>query len=142
MIQRVKKLASKIHVHFVNFAAKFVHTRRALSSIVINSHQELVSNQACNPLDPHKFFLSFSRWRSFTVPGTNVAPFPYLMWGVVFTACVVFSFSFFFHLYMLVHYCKSNVEFELSFQFVCMNIGIFFLRVIHRSRRDSKLPTT
>jgi hypothetical protein len=37
-------------------------------------------------------FLSFSQWRSFTVLGTKVAPFPYFMWGVVFTACVVFLF--------------------------------------------------
>ena len=51
--QRVKNLASKLHVHSVNFAAKLVHTRRALSSTVINSHQEPVSGQACNPLDPH-----------------------------------------------------------------------------------------
>jgi hypothetical protein len=43
---------------------------------VINSHQEPVSGQACNPPDPHWFFLSFSRWRSFTVLGTKVAPFP------------------------------------------------------------------
>jgi hypothetical protein len=35
--QRVKKLASKLYVHSVNFAAKLVHTRRALSSTVINS---------------------------------------------------------------------------------------------------------
>jgi len=54
--QRVKKLASKLHVHSVNFAAKLVHTRRALSSTIINSHQEPVSGQACNPLDPHCFF--------------------------------------------------------------------------------------
>jgi len=74
--QRVKKLASKLHVHSVNFAAKLVHTRRALSSTIINSHQEPVSDQACNPPDPHCFFLSFSRWRSFTVLGTKVAPFP------------------------------------------------------------------
>jgi len=47
--QRVKKLASKLHVHSVNFAAKLVHTRRALSSTVINFHQEPVSGQACNP---------------------------------------------------------------------------------------------
>jgi len=33
-------------------------------------------------------------WRSFTVPDTEVAPFPYLMWGVAFTACVVFSFTY------------------------------------------------
>ena len=52
--QRVKKLASKLHVHSVNFAAKLVHTRRALSGLaVINSHQEPVSGQACNPPDPH-----------------------------------------------------------------------------------------
>jgi hypothetical protein len=47
------KLASKLHVHSVNFAAKLVHTRRALSSIVINSHQEPVSGQARNTPDPH-----------------------------------------------------------------------------------------
>ena len=75
--QRVKKLASKLHVHSVNFAAKLVHTKRALSSTTItNSHQEPVSGQACNPLDPHWFFLSFLRWRSCTVLGTKVAPFP------------------------------------------------------------------
>jgi len=51
--QRGKKLASKLHVHSVNLAAKLVHTRRALSSTVINSHQEPVSGQACNPPDPH-----------------------------------------------------------------------------------------
>jgi chaperone required for assembly of F1-ATPase len=51
--QRVKKLASKLHVHSVNFAAKLIHTRRALSSTVINSHQEPISGQVCNPLDPH-----------------------------------------------------------------------------------------
>jgi len=51
--QRVKKLASKLHVHSVNFAAKLVHTRRPLSITVINRHQEPVSGQACSPLDPH-----------------------------------------------------------------------------------------
>ena len=51
--QRVKKLASKLHVHSVNLAAKLVHTRRALSSTIINSHQEPVSGQDCNHLDPH-----------------------------------------------------------------------------------------
>ena len=45
--------SSKLHVHSVNFAAKLNHTRRALSSTVINSHQEPVSGQACNPPDPH-----------------------------------------------------------------------------------------
>jgi hypothetical protein len=43
----------KLHVHSVNFAAKLVHIRCALPSTVINSHQEPVLGQACNPLDPH-----------------------------------------------------------------------------------------
>jgi len=51
--QRVKKLASKLYVHFVNFAAKLVHTKRALSSTVVDSHQEPVLGQACNPPDLH-----------------------------------------------------------------------------------------
>ena len=58
--QRVKKLASKVHVHSVNLAAKLVHTRRAFSRTVINSHQEPVSGQACNPLDPHCIFPLFA----------------------------------------------------------------------------------
>ena len=38
--ERLKKLASsKIHVHSVNYAAYHVHTRRTLSSNIINFHQ-------------------------------------------------------------------------------------------------------
>jgi hypothetical protein len=48
----IKKLASKLHVHSVNYAAKLIHTRRALSSTIIKSHQEPVSSQACNLLIP------------------------------------------------------------------------------------------
>jgi hypothetical protein len=51
--QRVKKLASKLHVQSVNNAAKLVHTRLALSDTIIDSHQETVSGQACCPPDPH-----------------------------------------------------------------------------------------
>jgi len=58
--QRVTKLASKLHVHPVNFAAKLVHIRRALSSTVINSHQEPVSGQACNLLEYQSFPLLFA----------------------------------------------------------------------------------
>jgi hypothetical protein len=50
--QRVKKLTTKLHVHSVNYAAKLVHTRRALSSTVVNSHQETVSGRACSPPGP------------------------------------------------------------------------------------------
>jgi hypothetical protein len=32
---------------------KLVHTRRALSSTITNSHQKPVSEKACNPPDPH-----------------------------------------------------------------------------------------
>ena len=43
-------------VHSVNCAAILVHTRNALSSTIINSHQETVSGQACNPPDPFFIF--------------------------------------------------------------------------------------
>ena len=55
--QRGKKLASKLHVHSVYYAAKLVHTRHALSSTVINSHQKTASGEACNPPDPQFLFL-------------------------------------------------------------------------------------
>ena len=58
--QRVRKLPYKLLVHFVNFAAKLVHTRRAISSNVINSNQEPVSGQACNPPIPIDFFFLFT----------------------------------------------------------------------------------
>jgi len=38
--QRIKKLASKLHVHSVNYAAELDHNRRILSSTIINSHQQ------------------------------------------------------------------------------------------------------
>ena len=69
----IKKLAFKLQVHSVNYAAKPVHTRRALFNTIINSHQETVSGPACNSPDPHwPFFLL----EEFTVPSTKVAPFP------------------------------------------------------------------
>jgi len=51
--QRLTVFASKLDVHFVNYAAKLAHTRCALSSTIINSLQATVSGQACNPPDPH-----------------------------------------------------------------------------------------
>ena len=53
---RVKKLASKLHIHYVDYAAKLVHTRRALSSTINNSHPETVPGQACSLPDPHWYF--------------------------------------------------------------------------------------
>ena len=58
----------------VNSAAKLVHTRRALSSTVINSHQEPFQAKPATLLIP--IDVSFPRWRSFTVLGTEVALFP------------------------------------------------------------------
>ena len=47
-------------------------------------------------LTPINIVFSFAWWSSFTVPGTK-APVPYLIWGVVFTACcLVFSLFFFY----------------------------------------------
>ena len=36
-------------------------------------------------------FSFFLWWRSFTVPGTKVAPFPQLLWGVNYHCLVYFS---------------------------------------------------
>jgi len=60
----------------------------------MNSHQEPLSGQACNPPGSHSPFSFFCSlwWKSFTVPGTQVDPFPSITQGVVFTACVVFTF--------------------------------------------------
>jgi hypothetical protein len=53
------RLASKHHVHSVKYAAKLVHTRRALSSTNINSRQETLSGQKpVTLLIPIDLFLS------------------------------------------------------------------------------------
>jgi hypothetical protein len=45
-VQRVDKLASKLHVHSVNYAAKLAHTRRALySTIIKRKEKEKTSRQ-------------------------------------------------------------------------------------------------
>ena len=86
-------------------AAKLVHTRRALSSTVIKSHQETVSGQACNPPDPHWYF-------SFTFGGGVLRyPVPKRLLFLnycgewFFTACVVFPFTF---SQSLARYFKAN----------------------------------
>jgi hypothetical protein len=67
-------------VHSVNFVAKLVHTRRALSSTVINSHQDPVSGQACNPLDPH--------WFSFPFHGGGALRYSVPKWLLFLHLCV------------------------------------------------------
>ena len=66
--QRVKNLASKLHVHSVNFAAKLVHTRRALSSTILTLTRTRFQAKPATLLIPIDF--SFPRWRSFLVLGT------------------------------------------------------------------------
>ena len=74
--QRVKKLASKLHVHSVNFAAKPVHTRQVpflvLLSTLIRSRFQAKPATLLIPID---FSLPFLQWRSFTVLGSKVVPF-------------------------------------------------------------------
>jgi len=65
--QRIKKLASKLHVHSVNYAAQLVLTRRAFSSPIISSHQETVSGQ---PSGTSLIFF-FPWWGRITVPDTK-----------------------------------------------------------------------
>jgi len=75
--RRVKKLASKLHVHSVNFAAKLVHTNVPFPGFM---HDQISPGAGFRPsLQPSwspLIFPSFSRWRIFTILGTKVAPFP------------------------------------------------------------------
>jgi len=108
--QRVKKLASKLHVHSVNRAAKLVHTRRALYSTFYRLSSGDGFRSSLQPSwSPSIFSFFFFWWRSFTVPDTKVAPFPLLMWGVVFH-CLR---SFFFLLFLLACIAHTGVHFQL-----------------------------
>jgi hypothetical protein len=75
-------------VHSVNFAAKLVHTKRALSNTVIRSRVQANPATLLIPIDFSFPFrgggalrYSVPKWLLFSI-----------MWGVVFTACVVFFF--------------------------------------------------
>ena len=79
--QRAKKLASKLHVHFVNYTARIVCTKRALFNTSINPHQEAVLDQACNLLISMIFFpeeeLYGTRYQSGSFPinvGSGLPP--------------------------------------------------------------------
>jgi hypothetical protein len=80
-------------MHSVNYAAKLVQTRRILSST-----NQLSSGAGLRlALQPSWSLLTslfFVWWRSLTVPGTKMAPFLWLMWGVVFY-CTHAKLSFF-----------------------------------------------
>ena len=55
--QKVEELASKLHVHSSNYAAKLVHTRHALSSTIINTSGDGVSSSLQPLLVPIDLFL-------------------------------------------------------------------------------------
>jgi len=59
LILKELRSASKLNVHSVNFAAKLVHTRHALSSTVINSHNIIRSRFQANPAT-HLIHIEFS----------------------------------------------------------------------------------
>jgi hypothetical protein len=68
-------LPSFMFTRSVNYASKLVHTRRALSSTIINYHQRRFQVRPATLRSPLIFsFLLW--WRSSTVLGTKVAPFP------------------------------------------------------------------
>jgi len=98
--QKVKKLASKHHVHSVNFAAKLVHTRRALSSTVITLIRSRFQAKPATLLIPIDFSILFAVEE---IHGTRYqsGSFSLIMWGVDFTACVDFLFLFSFFLFSL-----------------------------------------
>ncbi len=78
-LQRVKKLAFKLHAHSVHYAHELIQTSRSLEhSPHLQTNQERSAGlSACNPPDPHrvlskkKFFYSGGRGFS-----SQVAPFP------------------------------------------------------------------
>jgi len=57
--QRVKKLASKLHVHSVNFAAKFVHTRRAFPVLLSTLSRSRFQAKPATLLIPIDFSFPF-----------------------------------------------------------------------------------
>jgi len=59
----------------------------------LNSHQETVSGQACNPPDPHWSFLHLLVKKFYDTRYQSGVIFPRLMWGVVFAACVFLSYT-------------------------------------------------
>ena len=116
------------YVHSVSYVATCVHTRRAHSSTLTNSHSKLVPGQACNP-----------RWYSLfmvRVPGTKVAPFPCLcgernfwMHSLDYNVCVYCS------LIMAVNYvcmCWYDiVTCPLHYTFWTLHDGFFLQRGSH-----------
>jgi len=72
--------------------SKLVHTRRALSSAIINSDPELISGQACNPSDPPMVF-SFFWAKEFYGTRYQSGSFSLINVGVVFHCLHSFSFS-------------------------------------------------
>jgi hypothetical protein len=84
---RVKKLASKLHVHSVNYAANIVHTVvffPAFLSTLIRRRFQVKPAALLIPIDFYLYLLV-------EFYGTRYqSGFFSLMWGVVFTACVVF----------------------------------------------------
>jgi len=68
-------LISKLPVHSVNFAAKLVHTRRALSSNIVNFHQEPGAAQACHRFDPRGFIIFSICILSTTLPNLSMCHF-------------------------------------------------------------------
>jgi len=54
-LQRFKKLALKLHAHYVHYAHKLVQSRRSLEhSLHLQTDQERSADlSSCNPPDPH-----------------------------------------------------------------------------------------
>jgi hypothetical protein len=69
--QRVKKLAFKLHVHSVNLAAKLVHTRRALSSMLTNLIRSRFQAKPATLLIPIDFSFPFRGGGALRYPVPN-----------------------------------------------------------------------
>jgi hypothetical protein len=81
----VQKALSQAHSHT---CAIEVAVRMSMS------YQEPVSSQACIPSDPHRFPHFFLSGAWVLGSGFKVAPFPEIIWTVIFTACAYILFLF------------------------------------------------
>jgi len=101
--QRVNKFASKLHVHSVNFAAKLVHTRRALSSTILTLTRTRFQAKPATLLIPIDFSFPFAGEGEAYSTQYQSGSFSLINVGSGFH-CLRPSFSFFFSLHFIRSY--------------------------------------
>jgi hypothetical protein len=92
------------------YVAKLAHTRNIISSTNITSHQKSDTDSRSS-LQPSSFPLMFFfplRWRSFTVPGTKVAPFPFIKGSYFLLPALFFRHKTYQHRHISMQTCDAR----------------------------------